>query len=106
MILVVLIAVLFVGGVIAWLSERINPDYPRLIALIAVLLDLLLMLSLLSGGAAAEAGWLASIETQWMPRFGISFYLAADGLSALLLLLTVFLGVIAVGSAWDEIKDQ
>ena len=106
MILVVLIGVLFVGGVIAWISERINPDYPRLIALIAVLLDLLLMVILLNGSAGSEAQWLASIDAQWMPRFGISFYLAADGLSGLLLLLTAFLGVIAVGSAWDEIKDR
>jgi NADH-quinone oxidoreductase subunit M len=97
MILVVLIGVLFVGGVIAWISERINPDYPRLIALIAVLLDLLLMVILLNGSAGSEAQWLASIDAQWMPRFGISFYLAADGLSGLLLLLTAFLGVIAVG---------
>lgn len=105
MILVWLISILFVGGVIAWLSERINPNYPRLIALITVLLDLLLMFSLL-GTDPAAGGWVASVDADWIPRFGISFYLAADGLSVLLLLLTAFLGVIAIGSAWDEIKEQ
>lgn len=105
MILVWLISILFVGGVIAWLSERINPNYPRLIALITVLLDLLLMFSLL-GTDPATGGWVASVDAAWIPRFGISFYLAADGLSVLLLLLTAFLGVIAIGSAWDEIKEQ
>jgi len=104
-ILVWLISILFVGGVIAWLSERINPNYPRLIALITVLLDLLLMFSLL-GTDPAAGGWVASVDADWIPRFGISFYLAADGLSVLLLLLTAFLGVIAIGSAWDEIKEQ
>ena len=105
MILVWLISILFIGGIIAWLSERVNPYYPRLIALITVLLDLVLMLSLL-GAELATGGWVAAIDAAWIPRFGISFYLAADGLSVLLLLLTAFLGVIAIGSAWDEIKDR
>lgn len=105
MILVWLISILFFGGVIAWLSERINPNYPRLIALITVLLDLLFMFVLL-GSDPAIGGWIAFIDAAWIPRFGISFYLAADGLSLLLLLLTAFLGLIAIGSAWYEIKDQ
>ena len=103
MILVWLIGILFLGGIIAWLSERLNPNYPRLIALITVLLDLVLMLTLL-GAEPATGGWVAAIDAPWIPRFSISFYLAADGLSVLLLLLTAFLGVIAIGSAWDEIK--
>ena len=70
MILVWLISILFVGGVIAWLSERINPNYPRLIALITVLLDLLLMFSLL-GTDPAAGGWVASVDADWIPRFGI-----------------------------------
>ncbi|MDD9896451.1 MAG: NADH-quinone oxidoreductase subunit M, partial [Gammaproteobacteria bacterium] len=105
MILLWLISILFIGGIIAWLSERINPNYPRLIALVTVLLDLLLMFSLL-GAEPGDGGWVASVDAGWIPRFGISFYLAADGLSVLLLLLTAFLGVIAIGSAWDEIKEQ
>jgi NADH-quinone oxidoreductase subunit M len=49
---------------------------------------------------------MASVSAEWIPRFGISFYLAADGLSLLLLLLTVFLGIIAIGSAWNEITER
>ena len=105
MILVWLISILFVGGIIAWLSERINPSYPRVIALITVVLDLLLMLSVL-GTEPDAGGWIASVNAEWVPRFGISFYLAADGLSVLLILLTGFLGIIAIGSAWDEIKGK
>ena len=104
MILVILIALLFLGGVAAWMSERVNPSLPRTIALVTVLLDLLIMLTLL--GAESSGGWIASIEGSWIPRFGISFYLAVDGLSLLLILLTAFLGIIAIGSAWDEIKDR
>lgn len=105
MILVWLISILFVGGIIAWLSERINPSYPRVIALITVVLDLLLMLSVL-GAEPNSGGWIASVNAEWVPRFGISFYLAADGLSVLLISLTGFLGIIAIGSAWDEVKER
>lgn len=104
MILVILIALLFLGGVAAWMSERVNPSLPRTIALVTVLLDLLIMLTLL--GAEGSGEWIASIEGSWIPRFGISFYLAVDGLSLLLILLTAFLGIIAIGSAWEEIKDR
>lgn len=101
MILVILISFLFLGGVLAWISEGLDPRFPRMVALATVLIDLLIMLSLLGGD-----GWVASIELSWLPRFGISFFLAADGLSVLLLILTTFLGAIAIGAAWDEIKER
>ena len=104
MILVILIGVLFVGGLLAWTSERINPEYPRIISLLIVLLDIVLMFSLLSGDSSAT--WLVDLQVDWLPRFGISFHLAADGLTVLLLLLTGFLGVIAIGSAWSEITER
>ncbi|MEC9223851.1 MAG: proton-conducting transporter membrane subunit, partial [Pseudomonadota bacterium] len=100
-----LIGLLFAGGVAAWVSEKINPNYPRAIALITMLLGMVLVLVLLNG-SNGENELLASVNASWLPRFGISFYLAADGLSALLLSLTVFLGIIAIGSAWDEITER
>ena len=105
MILAMLIGLLFAGGVAAWVSEKINPNYPRAIALITMLLGMVLVLVLLNG-SNGENELLASVNASWLPRFGISFYLAADGLSALLLSLTVFLGIIAIGSAWDEITER
>ena len=105
MILIYLIGILFVGGIIAWLSERLDSRYPRVIALVTILIDLVFMASLVQMDPSA-GGWIASIEAPWIPRFGISFYLAVDGLSLLLLLLTGFLGVIAVGSSWDDIQER
>ena len=103
MILVLLIGLLFGGGILAWMSERVNPKLPRMIALVTVLVSLLFMLTLLGG---SNEGWIASVNASWLPRFGISFYLAVDGLSLLLILLTAFLGVIAIGSAWGEITER
>ncbi len=45
-------------------------------------------------------------EADWIPRFGISFIFGADGFSLLLITLTVFLGLISLGSAWHEIKER
>tara|TARA_B110000858_G_scaffold198463_1_gene265312 strand:+ start:10499 stop:11995 length:1497 start_codon:yes stop_codon:yes gene_type:complete len=105
MILVVLISILFLGGVLAWLSEGLDSRFPRIVALIAVAIDLLVMMALV-GAEAEDTGWIVQLNAQWIPRFGISFHLAADGLSVLMMVLTAFLGIVAVGSAWDEITER
>ena len=105
MILIWLISILFISGLLAWVSERYDKNYPRVIALIAVLSDLLLMIAILQS-EPASAEWISVLQIEWIPRFGISLYFALDGLSLLLILLTAFLGAIAIGSAWDEIKTR
>ena len=105
MILLLLISLLFVGGLLAWLSELFDEYLPRVVAITTLLVALAVTLTLLAADADGE-GWISSLDWQWIPQFGISFYLAADGLSLLLLLLTVFLGIIAVAAAWDEIRDR
>jgi NADH-quinone oxidoreductase subunit M len=112
--LVMLLAILLGGGVIAWLAERINPDWPRWVSLLTIVLALLhlyITVNALPGDALtliSEAGetasWLIHLQLQWMPRFGISFELAMDGLSLLLIVLTLLLGLIAVSSSWVEIS--
>ena len=114
MILVWLMLILFVGGIAAWLSESRGPNVPRVIALVAILLDLALVILMLVapetlGLTPIDNGhgeWLVLFEADWIPRFGISFIFGVDGLSLLLIGLTVFLGVISIGSAWHEIKER
>lgn len=105
MILVGLISILFVGGLASWAAEGLDPKFPRVVALFTVLVELSAILLLLLQETGTGT-WIASIEGQWIPRFGISFYLAADGLSILLIALTGFLGLVAVGSAWNEITEK
>lgn len=105
MILVVLISLLFLGGLLAWLSELFDSSWPRWVALLTLFTSLLVMLSLL--GAESDQGtWVVDFNAPWLTRFGISFHLAADGLSVLLILLTGFLGLMALGAAWDEITQR
>lgn len=111
MILLWLILILLVGGLAAWLADRGHSAWPRLISLLALGLDLLLIIAFwISQPApfaiAGQGAWLADLNWPWIPRFGIRFHLALDGLSLLLVLLTCFLGLMAVAASWTEIKER
>lgn len=107
MILGWLLAILIAGGLIAWPIARLHPQLSRLIALSAVTLDLVLALVLAARdfgpGSTAVGGWREELDWSWIPQFGIHFHLGMDGLSFLLVLLTLFLGVVAVVISWTEI---
>lgn len=51
-----------------------------------------------------DDSWLRDISVPWIPSFGIGFHLALDGLSLLMLVLTFFLGILAVLVSWSEIQ--
>ena len=112
MILVWLIVILFAGGLLAWLSERAKLGDPRWISifsLIAALTSLLVFVwngPGMAGLNATEPVWLATAYADWIPRFGISFLLSMDGLSLLMVALTLFLGIVAVLSSWSEITER
>ncbi len=110
MILVALISVLILGGVIAWLSEYVDSRLPRYVAVLTLLVDALLLLSLLDNlpidAAGMGDGWLVHLKAAWIPHFNIYFQVAVDGFGLLMLLLTVFLGLMACGAAWSEIQER
>lgn len=111
MILLWLILILLLGGVAAWLAERGHSIWPRLIALLALGLDFVLailawILHPHSFTIDGQGAWLVNLDWPWIPRFGIHFHLAVDGLSLLLILLTCFLGLMAVIASWTDIKHR
>jgi NADH-quinone oxidoreductase subunit M len=113
MMLAPLIAVLFFGGIAAWISGRRNPNAAHWIAMGTLTLEALLAGWQFTGMNAAgmpapglSPSWLAEVNLPWIPRFGIGFHLAADGLSLLLIALTVLLGFMAVSSSWNEIDKR
>ena len=59
-----------------------------------------------SGGVLADPPWLVQVDYPWIAPLGIRFHLAVDGLSLLLLTLTAFLGIMAVGASWTEIQEH
>ena len=113
MLMINLILILLVGGLLAMLSERFGSHVPRMVALAVVLIDLAYLLLALSG--LPELGelqapvpgdpqtWLMHYRAEWIPAFGISFEFALDGISLLMVLLTLVLGAVAVSSSWTDV---
>jgi NADH-quinone oxidoreductase subunit M len=109
--LAILIGILLGGGLLALLAERWGSGTPRWVSLATIGIALVYLLNIASGAApehinttaAMGTNWIAYLKLDWIPRFGISFELAMDGLSLLLVILTLLLGLIAVSSSWSEI---
>jgi NADH-quinone oxidoreductase subunit M len=109
MILLWLIAIPAAGGLLAWLLGRRQAGWPRWVALATLAVDVIPAL-VLAGRSVADAAsggpWLVSLDLPWIPVLGIRFFLAADGLSLVLVLMTVFMGIMAVASGWQEIQHR
>ena len=110
MIVLAIIAILFFGGALAWASEALDTRLPRIIALCSLLLSGILLMGFAFTGAPVQGSpgdqWWLLAGWSWIPRFGITLLVGVDGLSLLMLLLTLFLGLIALGAAWQEIKER
>ncbi|MFI3154950.1 MAG: NADH-quinone oxidoreductase subunit M [Methylococcaceae bacterium] len=108
MILFALIYVLLLGAGLAWVSEHWSPMAPRWVAVVTLTVELLLVApySVTGHTDGLPTAWFAELYSPWIPRFGIGFHLAMDGLSLLLTALTVLLGFMAVSSSWTEINNR
>ncbi|WP_241262805.1 complex I subunit 4 family protein [Parahaliea mediterranea] len=101
--MVALLLILGLGGLAALYSERLHPGLPRWMSLAVCALALLCLLPTAGASGVAPGTWLQHLRVDWLPRLGISFELGLDGLSWLLVALSLLLGLIAVASSWDEI---
>jgi NADH-quinone oxidoreductase subunit M len=101
----------FIGGLLCWQTERFGKQLPRWIALLSVGVSLVLCIMIWWQGnfvspVPGAGPWSAEFQAQWIPRFGISFHLAVDGLSLLMVTLAGLLGVLAVLCSWNEIGER
>ncbi len=111
MTLVWLLLIPGIGGALAWMAGGRHPNLPRWIALAVLVIDFIIALTLIgpaisSGIPASHTAWIASFDRPWIPQLGISFELYLDGLSLVLILLTIALGFISVVISWTEITDR
>ncbi|MEJ2038862.1 MAG: NADH-quinone oxidoreductase subunit M [Desulfosarcinaceae bacterium] len=111
MILLWLIGIPLAAGLLAFLSGRLGAGWPRWVAFIGLIVNSAVSLMLVSADTAAPAvgigaPWIVDLNVAWIPQFGIQFHLAADGLSLVLILLTNFLGLVAVACSWTEITER
>lgn len=103
--------VLLIGGVLAWLAEARGGNWPRWVTLAVLAADLSLVLTIWAQhhGAVAINGhgaWVAQLDLPWIASLGVRLHFGLDGLSLLLILLTLGLGIMAVAASWTEITEQ
>lgn len=109
-----LILIPFIAGFLCWIADKVvsNSTLPKWIGLIGMVITLGLSFVLWQTGnyhfsaQAAKPEWAAEFVMNWIPTFGISIHLAADGMSMLMVALTALLGVMAVGCSWSEIQKN
>ncbi|MEZ5524576.1 MAG: NADH-quinone oxidoreductase subunit M [Pseudomonadales bacterium] len=109
MMLILLIMLLFVGGLLVWLADRARLADARWLTLILLGCGLgLLLFGYANAGSVEVVGrqWYLGYHIPWIQRFGINLTLAVDGLGFVMVLLTLFLGLVAVLSSWREIEHS
>ncbi len=101
-----LILIPTIGAFVAPLSARWpGGNSPRWIALASLGVTIALLAALLihSRAVVGDSPWIAQIDRPWIPQLGIRLHLALDGISLLLIALTLSLGAVAVFSSWKGV---
>jgi NADH-quinone oxidoreductase subunit M len=111
MTLIWLIVIPMVAGLLAWIFGSRSHAFARWISVLGIGADLVIsvVVWLENYGQAAlleKGNWFIEYKINWIPEIGISFHLAIDGISLLLIMLTAFLGVISVIISWTEIQKR
>ena len=111
MMLAWLIIIPVAAGFAAWFAARRGDAAPRWISLSAMAVEFLLAVFIWArSGAALEftggGAWIGEVRRQWIPQLGITFHLAMDGLSLVMVLLTAFLGAVSVAASWRGITKR
>jgi len=94
------------GGGLVLASGNKNPNITRWLALCIALLSLAVTLPLWSGFNSQFVGMQFIEKINWIPAFAIHYYLGVDGFSMPLIILTAFISVIVIISAWEVIQDK
>jgi len=94
-----------VGVVALMVLPKLSNAAARGIAMVVLLADFLLSLRLLQGFQSI-AGLQFVERVDWLPQYGISYWLGVDGISLWLVLLTTFLGPLIVLSTFSAVVDR
>ena len=78
----------------------------RWTALLASLVSFVVTLPLIGGFDTGTAAMQFQETAPWIRRFNVSYHLGVDGLSVWFVLLTAFITVVVVISAWEVITER
>jgi NADH-quinone oxidoreductase subunit M len=108
MILTWLVILPALGGLLAWIVSRWSTLAARWISLLACAAVFVISVGIWvsSPGALSMARPVLDQRASWVIPLGITYHLAMDGLSLLLVILTGLLGIMSVAISWREIDQK
>ena len=83
-----------------------NDNWIKLIAIATSAATLLVSLFVLFRFDATNPALQMVERFDWIPSWGISYFLGVDGLSILMILLTTFISLLAIAGSWTAIDTQ
>lgn len=92
------------GAFVLFVGDDSNANSSRYITLFTVILSLLLCIPLVSGFDLQTATMQYVEVISWMPSLGINYSLGIDGLSLLLIVLSIFTNLIVIFATWKSIQ--
>lgn len=95
------------GGIfILFTGDEANPNSSRYLSLFTVLLSLIICIPLVKGFDLQTFSMQYVEEISWMPSLGINYSLGIDGLSLVLIVLSIFTNLIVMLATWDSIHKK
>jgi NADH-quinone oxidoreductase subunit M len=95
-----------VGALLLLFIPREMEDVHRIAGNVFGVLGFLVSLPLIRWFKPGWGGFTFEENADWIPSIGARYHLGIDGISLLLLLLTTFLGMIAILSSWSAIHQR
>jgi NADH-quinone oxidoreductase subunit M len=95
-----------VGALLLLLIPRENEQAHKIAGNVFGVLGFLVSLPLLRWFKPEWGGFTFEETADWIPSIGAKYHLGIDGISLLLVMLTTFLGMIAILSSWSAIHQR
>jgi NADH-quinone oxidoreductase subunit M len=83
-----------------------NAHQVRWLALVAAIAAFLVTIPLVTGFDVSSAAMQFEEKLSWIERFQVNYHLGVDGISVWFVLLTAFITIIVVISAWEVITER
>lgn len=79
---------------------------PRTLALLTFAVEFIVSVGLWWSFDPDNAAWQHVVDFAWIPAWGIRFTIGVDGIAVMMILLTTFIMLLAVGGSWTSIRAR
>lgn len=97
---------IFAGVLLLAVGRDENAQAVRWLALLAAVASFLVTVPLVTAFDVASAAMQFQEKLPWIDRFKVNYHLGVDGISVWFVLLTAFITVVVVISAWEVINER